>query len=92
MIDPYALIAGTATATMLLTGAGFAVAGRATRRADIAGTLAIMGLVIAAAVGAYAYGLRAHLYDVGTIAVVEIIEPAPETTVAKSQSRLGHKQ
>jgi hypothetical protein len=85
MIDPYVLIAGTALAVVLLMGSGFAMA---SRRADIAAPLVITALPIAAAVVAYATGVRAHFYDVGTIAVVEIVQSA-ESAFVKDQDRVS---
>lgn len=88
-MDPYALIVGTALAVILLTAAGFALAApQERRRADIAGTLAIPGVVIAAAVLAYAAGIRAHVYHAAEIVPVEIIQPTASNHV-KSQPRVA---
>lgn len=90
--DPYTLIVGTVLATMLLTGAGFAIAApQSRRRADIASTLAIPGVVIAAAVGAYAVGIRAHFYHEAQVIPVEIVQPT-SSTFMKSPSRVARQR
>lgn len=93
MIDPFPLITGTALSVILLTGAGFAIAApQERRRADIAGTLAIPGVVIAAAVLAYAYGIRAHFYHTAQVIPVEIVQPTASTHGKTVFSRVPSRQ